>query len=174
MSRPPRPPRTRIDRPPSTFRVTGTPIITTMFGSLAPLLPMIVSAPLLPPFGLMMLLVWRLRHRTIWPVWIGLPLGLWDDIFSGQPLGSSMLLWTIVMLGLDVIDRRMVWRDFWQDWGLAAAVSAATLLGGLSIANWTGGNTAPIIILPQIIISIALFPILARVCAMIDKWRLVR
>jgi rod shape-determining protein MreD len=174
MSRPPRPPRTRIDRPPSTLRVTGTPIITTMFGSLAPLLPMIVSAPLLPPFGLMMLLVWRLRHRTIWPVWIGLPLGLWDDIFSGQPLGSSMLLWTIVMLGLDVIDRRMVWRDFWQDWGLAAAVSAATLLGGLSIANWTGGNTAPIIILPQIIISIALFPILARVCAMIDKWRLVR
>jgi rod shape-determining protein MreD len=145
-----------------------------MFGSLAPLLPMIVSAPLLPPFGLMMLLVWRLRHRTIWPVWIGLPLGLWDDIFSGQPLGSSMLLWTIVMLGLDVIDRRMVWRDFWQDWGLAAAVSAATLLGGLSIANWTGGNTAPIIILPQIIISIALFPLLARVCAMIDKWRLVR
>jgi rod shape-determining protein MreD len=170
----PRPPRTRIDRPPSSLRLTGTPIITTMLGSMATLMPMIASAPLLPPFGLIMLLAWRLRHRTIWPVWIGLPLGLWDDIFSGQPLGSSMLLWTILMLGLDVIDRRMVWRDFWQDWGLAAAVIAITLLGGLGIANWTGGNTSPLTVLPQIVISIALFPLLARACAMIDKWRLLR
>jgi rod shape-determining protein MreD len=170
----PRLPRTRIDRPPSPLRLTGTPIFTTMIGSMATLLPIIASAPLLSPFGLIMLLAWRLRHRTLWPVWIGLPLGLWDDIFSGQPLGSSMLLWTVVMLGLDVIDRRMVWRDFWQDWGLAAAIIALTLLGGLGIANWTGGNTSPTIILPQIIISIALFPLFARICAMIDRWRLLR
>lgn len=170
----PRPRRTRIDRPPSSLRVTGTPIIMTMIGSMAPLSPMIASTPLLPPLGLMMLVAWRLRHRTIWPAWIGLPLGLWDDIFSGQPLGSSMLLWTVLMLGLDVIDRRMVWRDFWQDWGLAAVIIAVTLLGGLGIANWTGGNTAPFIILPQIIMSIALFPLLARLCARIDAWRLAR
>lgn len=174
MARLPRPPRTRIDRPPSSLRVTGTPIITTMLGSMAPLLPMIASAPVLPPFGLMIFVAWRLRHRTIWPAWIGLPLGLWDDIFSGQPIGSSMLLWTILMLGLDVIDRRMVWRDFWQDWGLAAALVAAVTLGGLGIANWTGGNTSPLIILPQIIVAIALFPLLARGCAAIDGWRLLR
>jgi rod shape-determining protein MreD len=145
-----------------------------MIGSMAPLLPIIASAPILPPFGLLLLVAWRLRHRTIWPVWIGLPLGLWDDIFSGQPLGSSMLLWTIVMLGLDVVDRRMVWRDFWQDWGLAAVVIALTLLAGLGIANLTGGNTSPLIILPQMAISIALFPLLARVCAVFDTWRLAR
>jgi rod shape-determining protein MreD len=170
----PRPPRTRIDRPPSSLRVTGTPIFTTMFGSMASLLPLIASAPIIPPFGLMIFLAWRLRHRTIWPIWIGLPLGLWDDIFSGQPLGSSMLLWTIVMLGLDVVDRRMVWRDIWQDWGLAAVIIAVALLTGLSIANWTGGNTSPVIIVPQIIISIALFPLLVRACAVVDGWRLLR
>jgi rod shape-determining protein MreD len=170
----PRPPRTRIDRPPSSMRVTGTPIFLTMLGSLAPLLPMIASVPLLPPFGLIMFVGWRLRHRTIWPAWIGLPLGLWDDIFSGQPLGSSMLLWTIMMLGLDVVDRRMVWRDFGQDWGLAAAVMALVMLGGLGIANWTGGNTPLMIILPQILIAIALFPLVARICSVIDGWRLLR
>lgn len=174
MSRPTRPPRTRIDRPPSSLRVTGTPVITTMLGSMAPLLPIIASTPLLPPFGLMIFIAWRLRHRTIWPVWIGLPLGLWDDIFSGQPIGSSMLLWTILMLALDVIDRRMVWRDFGQDWGLAAALIAVTTLGGLGIANSTGGSTSPLVILPQILVSIALFPLLARGCAMIDAWRLLR
>ena len=169
-----RPPRTRIDRPPSTLRVMGTPIFVTMIGSLVSLLPVIASAPVMPPFGLLMFVAWRLRHRTIWPAWIGLPLGFWDDIFSGQPLGSSMLLWTILMLGLDVVDRRMVWRDFWQDWGLATVVIAITLLSGLGIANWTGGNTNPLVIMPQIIIAIALFPIIARACAIIDGWRLLR
>lgn len=85
-----------------------------------------------------------------------------------------MLLWTILMLGLDVVDRRMVWRDFWQDWGLATVVIAITLLSGLGIANWTGGNTNPLVIMPQIIIAIALFPIIARACAIIDGWRLLR
>jgi rod shape-determining protein MreD len=170
----PRPPRTRIDRPPSSLRLTGTPIILTMIGSLAPLLPMIAPVPILPPFGLLMFIAWRLRHRTMWPAWIGLPLGLWDDIFSGQPLGSSMLLWTLLMLGLEISDRRMVWRDFWQDWGLAGAVIAITLLGGLVIANLTGGSTSPLIIIPQILITIALFPLAARGCAVIDRWRLLR
>jgi rod shape-determining protein MreD len=174
MARPTRPPRTRIDRPPSSLRVMGTPIITTMIGSMAPLLPMIATAPILPPFGLMIFIAWRLRHRTIWPTWIGLPLGLWDDIFSGQPIGSSMLLWTVLMLGLDVIDRRMVWRDFWQDWGLATVLIAVTILSELGIANWIGGNTSPFIILPQIIVTVALFPLLARGCAIIDAWRLMR
>lgn len=85
-----------------------------------------------------------------------------------------MLLWTVVLLGLEMIDRRMVWRDFWQDWGLAAVIITATVLGALAIANVTGGNTSAIVMLPQIIVSIALFPLLARGCAMIDAWRLLR
>lgn len=167
-------PRSRIDREPSALRITGAPILATMAGSMTPLLPIIATAPTMPPFGLLMFIAWRLRHRTLWPIWIGLPLGLWDDIFSGQPIGSSMLLWTLVMLGLDVIDRRMVWRDFWQDWGLAALLSALVLTGGLMIANATGGDTAWPLIAPQILISIAVFPMMARLCAVLDYWRLYR
>lgn len=85
-----------------------------------------------------------------------------------------MLLWTLVMLGLDVVDRRMVWRDFWQDWGLASALLALVLTGGLLIANWTGGDTAWLIIAPQILASIALFPMVARLGATLDQWRLLR
>ena len=57
---------------------------------------------------------------------------------------------------------------------LAAALIAVTTLGGLGIANSTGGSTSPLVILPQILVSIALFPLLARGCAMIDAWRLLR
>ena len=121
-----------------------------------------------------MLVAWRLLHRTLWPVWIGLPLGLWDDIFSGQPLGSSMLLWTLVMLGLDIADRRMVWRDFSQDWGLAAIIIAFALVGGLIIANGTGGNSAALVIVPQILVSVTLFPVITRICGQFDMWRFPR
>lgn len=169
-----RPPRTRINRPPSRLRVDGTPLIMIMLGSMVPLLPAIISVPIMPPFGLMTLVAWRLLHRTLWPVWIGLPLGLWDDIFSGQPLGSSMLLWTLVMLGLDIADRRMVWRDFSQDWGLAAIIIAFALVGGLIIANWTGGNSAALLIVPQILVSITLFPLITRICGQFDTWRFPR
>ena len=166
-----RAPRSRIGRAPSAFQLVAVPIGMTMLASLAPLLPNIASVPLLPPFGLMALICWRLVHRNLWPAWIALPLGLWDDMWSGQPLGSAMLLWTLVMFGIDVLDRRMIWRDFIQDWGLASAIIAAVLIAGLAIANATGGAAPVRLILPQIAVSIGLYPLVALICGRVDKWR---
>jgi rod shape-determining protein MreD len=167
-----RAPRSRIGKAPSTLQRQGVPIASTMIASLTPLIPAITTAPAMPPWGLLLLLGWRMLHRNIWPAWLGLPLGLWDDMFSGQPLGSSMLLWTLALLGLDMLDRRMVWRDFIQEWGIAAAMIVVALILGLMIANTTGGNTALIVLLPQIAMSILAFPLVARACAVFDAWRL--
>jgi rod shape-determining protein MreD len=169
-----RAPRTRIGREPSTFKIDATPILMTVAGSMLALLPIIATVPLLPPLGLMMLVCWRLLHRNIWPAWVGLPLGLWDDMLSGQPTGSAMLIWTLIMLGLDLADRRMVWRDFWQDWILASAIFLFAALAGLLIANFTGGNTSVIVIIPQSVMTIALYPLIARTCGLVDVWRLPR
>jgi rod shape-determining protein MreD len=167
-----RAPRSRIGKAPSTLQRQGVPIASTMIASLTPLIPAITTAPAMPPWGLLLLLGWRMLHRNIWPAWLGLPLGLWDDMFSGQPLGSSMLLWTLALLGLDMLDRRMVWRDFIQEWGIAAAMIVVALILGLLIANMTGGSTALIVLLPQIAMSILAFPLVARACAVFDAWRL--
>lgn len=137
-----------------------------------PLLPVISTAPTMPPWGLLMLLAWRMLHRNLWPVWMGLPLGLFDDIFSGQPLGSSMMLWTLGLLGLDLLDRRMVWRDFKQEWAIAASLIIACLLLNLLIAYATGGATSPVLIVPQMIFSVLCFPLVARACSVLDDWRL--
>jgi rod shape-determining protein MreD len=167
-----RAPRSRIGKAPSTLQRQGVPIASTMIASLTPLIPAITTAPAMPPWGLLLLLGWRMLHRNIWPAWLGLPLGFWDDMFSGQPLGSSMLLWTLALLGLDMLDRRMVWRDFLQEWGIAAGIIVVALILGLMIANMTGGNTLIFVLLPQIAMSILAFPLVARACAVFDAWRL--
>src|SRR3546814_9887516 len=46
----------RLGRHPSRFRLAGTPVITVMLGSLATTLPVIAQSPVMPPFGLLLLL----------------------------------------------------------------------------------------------------------------------
>jgi rod shape-determining protein MreD len=167
-----RAPRSRIGKAPSPLQKQGAPIISTMVGSMVPLLPVIFAGPIMPPWGLLLLLGWRMLHRNIWPAWLGIPLGFWDDMFSGQPVGSSMLIWTCVLLALDLLDRRMVWRDFWQEWAISAAIVTVALGAGLAFANFAGGQTSPLAILPQLLVSVLAFPAVARGCAVFDAWRI--
>ena len=165
-------PRSRIGRAPSSAQRQGVPIAATMIGSMTPLLPIIATAPVMPPWGLLVLIAWRMLHRNLWPVWMGLPLGMFDDIFSGQPLGSAMMLWTLALLGLDLLDRRMVWREFRQEWSIAGGLIVAMLLVQLLISYASGGATNPLLLVPQMLVSILAFPLVARACAALDDWRL--
>jgi len=163
----------RIARQRHVLHIRGTPVLTVLIGSLAPgILPIVAQAPILPPFGLMVFVAWRLLRPDIWPLWIGLPFGLFDDIMSGQPLGSAVFLWTIILLALEVETRRNFWRDYWHDWlmGLLAIIFA--LLGGWIFVRFAGSGTALVQIVPQIGYSIALFPLVIRLCAALDRWRL--
>lgn len=161
-------PTRRIGRAPTRTRMMGIPVLTVMVGSMTALLPIIAALPILPPFGFMIIIAWRLLHRTLWPVWAAIPLGAFDDMLSGQPLGSAMILWTLAFFVLDLFDRRMMWRDSWQDWALAGLLIAALLVGELVIANFVGGNSSLGILWPQYILSLLLFPLVSRLCAGLD------
>lgn len=166
--------RIRTERELRAARMRGQilPVISTMAGSCMVLLPFIAESPSMPPIGFMMLLSWRLLRPELWPVWIGLPLGLFDDLISGQPIGSAMMLWTLALLMIDIIDQRLIWRDYWQDWLIAAALIIAILSGGLLTANGAGGEGHFLLIVPQMLVSVLIFPVVARVCALLDRWRL--
>ncbi len=161
----------RIGRSVSPTQFLLFPILSVMAGSLAPLLPVIATQPLMPPLGFLMLIGWRLLRREIWAPWAAAPLGLFDDLFSGQPMGSAILLWSLCLLAIEALDRRMVWRSFWQDWVIASALVIAVLLAQLSIANGLGGALPANWLLPQIILSILCFPLIVRLCARIDRVR---
>jgi rod shape-determining protein MreD len=161
----------RLRPPPTAVRTQFVPLATTMLASMAPLLPFVATGTTMPPWGLLVLLGWRLLDRDVWPVWMALPLGLFDDMFSGQPLGSAMMLWTLAFLVIEVFDRRMIWRDYREDWAIAAGLIAAILTGGLIVANATGGETGWLYVVPQILMSIMCFPVTVRFCAFVDRIR---
>ena len=123
---------------PSRWRLQAVPVVTTMIGSGITLLPFIATAPVLPPLGLLIALGWRLLRPELWAAWVALPLGLADDLITGTTPGTAMTLWTISFLALDMMDNRMVWRDYWLDWLVAAALIVFCILGGWLVAGLTG------------------------------------
>lgn len=157
------PPRARI-----------VPIVAVMTGSLLAALPVVADWPMLPPFGFLMLIAWRLLRPELWHAWIGLPLGLFDDLLSGQPIGSAIVTWTTILLALDMMDNRAVWRDYWVDWLTAAAAIMVCLVANAGIVHFTYGEGSVSTVMPQAIVTILLFPVAMRVVALLDRWRLVR
>ncbi|MET0587022.1 MAG: rod shape-determining protein MreD [Novosphingobium sp.] len=122
----------------------------------------------------MFLVAWRQIRPGLLPVWAGLPLGLFDDIYSGQPFGSAMLIWSVAMIVLDVIEARFPWRTFWQEWLVGSLMTAFCLLAGALFANASGGATPPVLIVPQLVLAVLLYPLAGRLVAMFDRFRLLR
>lgn len=144
--------------------------LTVVLGSMVTLVPVIATVPFLPPFGLLVLLGWRLHRFDSLAVWAPVPLGLADDLLSGQPLGSAMLLWTLCFIAIDVIDTRLVWRDFWQDWLIASGAVGFCLIAGRLIAAPFGAHVDTALLL-QWCACVALFPLISRLCARFDRKR---
>lgn len=162
----------RIDRSQSPLRMRLVPIISVMLGSMAPAFPFFPDGPLLPPLGFMIFLGWRLMRPGMWPAWIGLPFGLFDDLYNGLPFGSAGLMWSLMMLTLEFLDSRAIWRDHLQDWLIAAVAIFGLLFVGMVITGMAYHTPKIQVILPQLAISILLFPLVVRFCARLDRWRL--
>jgi len=168
------PQRRAINRAPSPVVARTLPWLVIVLGSVLQTLATIASAPVVPPFGFLFLLAWRQLHPGLLPVWAGLPLGFVDDCYSGQPMGSAMLLWSIVMIALDLIEARFPWRSYAIDWLVAAGFIAGYLVLSSAIAHV--GESGPLLtfLAPQMALSILLFPLAERFIALCDRVRLAR
>lgn len=166
--------RPRINRAPSPLLARSLPWVLVMAGSLSPMLPLIASAPVMPPLGFLFLLGWLHLRPGLLPVWAGLPLGLFDDLYSGQPLGSAILLWSVATIGMDYVEARFPWRGFFQNWLVASGVITAYLL----MAAWFAGvHRQPdllLAMLPQILLSVLAYPIAVQVVGLFDRLRLIQ
>lgn len=156
------------------IRFAAAPVASVMLASAATMLPFVADAPLLPPLGFLMLIAWRMLRSDLWPVWIGLPLGAWDDLASGQPIGSAMALWTIVMLAMDALDRRVVWRDHWIDWAVGGIALLFVLVAGALLARTGNLLEVSLLVGPQFLFSLFLLPAAMLIVGRLDRWRLMR
>lgn len=159
-----------IDRPGSDRRARALPWLSVVAGSLVATAPVVATLPLMPPFGLLMLLGWRLLAPLSLRIWAPGLLGLADDLVSGQPLGSAMLLWQLTAFAIDLVDRRTIFRDFWQDWLIASGLIAANLVAARFLATPFGAHVDTVLVM-QAMIAILAFPLAARTVAWIDRRR---
>lgn len=157
-----------------TFRREYVPLISTLTACLLTLLPIIVSSPIIPDFGFLVLIAWRLLRPEMWAPTLALPLGLFNDLVSGHPIGESMALWTTIFIVFDIVDSRMLFRDYWMDWFFASLAIAFYVFGGWYINHLMGDGAHFAVMLPQLGASILAFPIVARLVLALDRWRLSR
>ena len=168
-------PRSRLNRQQSPLRVRATPIAMVLIACMMPLLvPMVSNMPLLPPLGFMTFIAWRLLRPGLWPLWVGFPFGLFDDICSGQPFGGGALLWSVTILALELWEQRLLARDYIMDWILAGLALILVLIGGVFMVGLTQARPPVSSIMPQLIIALLLFPLIMRGVAAADRWRLAR
>lgn len=149
------------------------PAATVVAGSLLSLLPIISASGWWPDFGLLMLLGWRLLRADAWPAWWAAPFGFVNDLVLGNPIGLSVSLWAAIMIAMDILDRRTMWRDYWIEWAIAALLITLSELAHWRIAALQG---APVPFLsaaaPAVLVGILAFPVAAFIASRVDRWRL--
>ena len=151
------------------------PAATVISGSLLSILPIVSATGWWPDFGLLMLLGWRLLRDDAWPAWWAAPLGFANDLILGNPIGLSVALWAAMMIVMDILDRRTMWRDYWIEWAIAALLVALSEIAHWQVAGLTG---APVPFnmsaAPAILVGVLCFPVAALFAVRLDRWRLGR
>lgn len=151
------------------------PLFSTLAAILlGAILPLVAQSPWVPNLGFLVLITWRLMRPEIWPIWAAAAFGLVADLVSGAPLGQSTLLWTAIFLGVDSLDAWLGVRDYWLDWGAAAAAILFHSVGVWYIALLMRSDIAFFVMVPQLAMSVLAYPIAARIILFLDRWRLAR
>lgn len=156
------------------MRRQAVPLVTTIAACLLDLLPIVAEQPLIPDFAFLVVIAWRLLRPEIWSAQIALPLGLFNDLAAGHPIGQSMALWTLTFLAFDLIDSRVGWRDYWMDWLFAALAIIFYAFGSWYVAGMMGSHIPFVVLVPQILLSLLAYPLVARLVLGLDRWRLSR
>ena len=150
------------------------PAVSVIVASLLTALPIISTSGWYPDFAFLVLIAWRLLRADAWPAWWAAPLGFFNDVMTGHPIGFSIALWTAAMLVLDLADRRTMWRGYWLEWIFAAILLLANEAAEWRVAQVMGASLPFLTVIPPLLIAILAFPIVAWLVSRIDRWRLGR
>ncbi len=164
----------RINRDHSQLLANFVPWASIIIASVIPIFPLVSGIPIWPPLGFLLFLAWQFVRPGLLPVWAGFPLGLWDDLFSGQPFGSAILMWSLSIIALEYIEARFPWRGFLQDWMTAILVTGLYLALTALLSGGSLGYERVLLVGPQFLLSILIFPVVGRLVAILDRLRLLR
>jgi rod shape-determining protein MreD len=162
-----------LDRSPKRL-ARAIPALSVAAASLLSLLPVVAEVGWMPDAGFLLLLAWRLLRSDVIPAWWAAPLGLWNDLVLGLPIGFSVATWTAAMILLDLSDRRTMWRDYWFEWLMAGLLIALHELAARQVDAAMGAPYPVAALLAPIALAILAFPLAAWAASALDRWRLGR
>ena len=67
-----------------------------------------------------------------------------------------------------------MWRDYWIEWVLAAVLIVLQQAFVWKVAEWSGAPSPFAAMLPPMLISVLIFPLVAFLVSRLDNWRLGR
>ena len=85
-----------------------------------------------------------------------------------------MSLWSVTMIGIELVEARFPCRGFFQDWIVAGVVVTWYLVIAALFSGGRIGGTALVVLVPQLAISVVLIPVMSRLVAGLDRFRLTR
>lgn len=149
----------------------AVPWISVLIASMLSALPIVARVGWWPSAGFLMLLAWRIRRSDCWPSWAAAFLGLVHDVISGGTIGFSVALWPFVMLAMDVIDRRTMWRDWRLEWVIAGGFIILSEFLEWRVASVAGAPVRFALIWPAMLVAILTYPVASYFVHRLDRWR---
>ena len=81
---------------------------------------------------------------------------------------------SLALFAIELIEIRFPWRNFWLDWLTASAILIVYLVAAAVLSGAELSLVQLRVIAPQIVLSVVLFPVVARLVAQLDRLRLMR
>jgi len=145
-----------------------------LLASLLSMLPIVSLHGWWPDFAFLFLIAWRLQRPLAFGPWFPPLAGLWNDVLAGHPIGLSVFTFSLALLVADLIERRILSRDFVTEW----LVASLMILAAEVIQWWVaraGGADLPITVLAiPLLTSMLCYPLIARLVSYADAKRFRR
>ncbi|MEX1148247.1 MAG: rod shape-determining protein MreD [Sphingomonadales bacterium] len=146
----------------------ATPFLWCLFWGLVELLPfnIVILSPVTPALLLISAYFWTISRPDLMPPLLLFLLGVIHDLWSGGPFGLTPLT-LILMHGFVVSQRRLLSRRLF----VISWVGFVIVAAGFGVVGWTlasfhnDGFLNPVPTAFQILLSIALYPVMARLMA---------
>lgn len=144
----------------------AVPLVAGMAATLLLTAPIFADSVVMPHVPLLLVIIWALYQPALMPPWAALAIGAASDLALGLPLGVNATALPAVALVIARGGRLFsATRPFVADWALALALVALGLAIGWQLLALTATPRDPAALLPQWLITCALFPTVARASA---------
>lgn len=152
----------------STWRY-AVPAAVSVFLLLLMLAPLPLPVPAMPALGLMAVLAWTLLQPALMPPWAAFLIGGIADLLFGQPLGVNATSFALAAGVMRLVSPLLGRNGPVFDWlTVSAVLLMAMMLTGPFMAL-AGREAAMLPLLLQWLTSVLAWPLLARLCAAIQR-----